>query len=55
MELNGAAHFEETSTPLQGNSWQAKELNSQAAEQTSVLTVALQRTALVSADSNALE
>jgi hypothetical protein len=47
--LNGAGQIEQTATQLQRNSRETEKLNSQATEQTSLLTVVLQRSYLVSA------
>jgi hypothetical protein len=49
VELNGTAQIDETATQLQRNSLKTEELNSQAIEQASLLTVALPRSFLVSA------
>jgi hypothetical protein len=47
VELNGATQIEETATRLQRNLWKTKRVNSQATEQASLLTVALQSTFVV--------
>jgi hypothetical protein len=49
VELNCAAGTEEAAMRLRRNSWKTKKLNSQAIEQASLLTVALQRSFLVAA------
>jgi hypothetical protein len=49
VELKWAAQTEETATGLQRNSWKTKKLNSHGTEKAVLLTVAFQRSFLVSA------